>query len=92
VKVKCTLCHQEKDLSEFYKNIRKVNGLESRCKECVLSLKKKRRNKNRAVKKSNSSKVLNIDDCTWTQTYITRSRKEKVKLKSIVEELFWLKE
>lgn len=32
---KCTKCKKDKLFSEFYKNKRKPNGLESRCKSCI---------------------------------------------------------
>jgi len=32
----CSSCKKEKDVSEFYKDISKVNGYSSWCKECIL--------------------------------------------------------
>lgn len=90
MKVKCTKCNQDKKTSEFYKNTRKSNGFESSCKECVLFSKKRRRQNNRAMKKSNSSKVLDFEGCTWNEVYITRPKSEELKVKDLVEELLWL--
>ena len=41
----CSSCGQSKFATDFYKNKAKPDGLESRCKKCVLEAKKRKRDK-----------------------------------------------
>jgi hypothetical protein len=91
VKVKCSRCNREKKISEFYKNIRKSNGVESQCKSCVLKKKKEKyerniRNKNRRNNKE--SKVMDLSLCTVETLFITRPENiNRAGLEGIVGDL-----
>lgn len=72
MKIICTHCHCEKSAVEFYKNARKLNGLDSQCKTCILlrkSAKYKKvvsiQKKNKALRRSHKTRVLDIGDCTF---------------------------
>jgi 5-methylcytosine-specific restriction endonuclease McrA len=44
---KCTICKFEKDKSEFYKDSKKTDGLQTRCKECCKTSNSSRYAKNK---------------------------------------------
>lgn len=75
----CTHCLKTKGKDDFYKNPKKINGLESHCKECVL---KRKANKYKKTKRTNKdtkslkplkrNNVFVIDQCTFNNILINR--------------------
>lgn len=53
---KCTDCKQSKDLSEFYKNRARYDGIENRCKECTKVRNKEYRGENKDYLKDYKAK------------------------------------
>lgn len=94
-RAKCFLCKEEKEAFYFYKNSRKKNGLESSCKSCVLTIKRKKRLQKRrtlSIRNSTSVRVLNVDSCTFDERQIIRPRNMELRLDDLVGELLWQKE
>ena len=88
----CCQCRLKKQNDEFYKNSKKKNGLESQCKECVLSNKRKARIKKKGSRVFSSNKVIDLTNCTFKELYITRPCNEDLRMKDLVEELVCLEE
>lgn len=69
--IKCTKCEIKQLPDCFYKNSKKLNGVESRCKRCVLDGKKEKRlleakkKLKKPVPRSKGSIVKNIDQCEF---------------------------
>lgn len=68
--IECSKCKLKQLPDCFYKNSKKLNGVESRCKLCVLKGKKKKYEiKKKKLKKpaprSKGSIVKNIDQCEF---------------------------
>ncbi len=75
----CSKCGQTKNENDFYKNTKKLNGLESNCKECVIKRKLKRykeqsqlKKKTKYLRRCKKVKVLEVDDCTFEEQWIIR--------------------
>ncbi len=96
----CSKCDQSKEKSEFYKNSRKRNGLESHCKDCILKKKKDRyvikmntKKKNRVMRNREGVRVMDLSLCTVETYLITRPRNiEQVGLEGVVGDLICLLE
>lgn len=80
----CTKCGLAKNEHSFYKNVKKQNGLESNCKECVLMRKAKKyqvlskaNKKTKYLRKCKRVKVLEISDCTFEEQWIIRPSKDE---------------
>jgi hypothetical protein len=58
----CTICKDEKETSEFSKNAKRYDGLQSECKTCASKKAKEyyARNKERMVKQINDSRIQRL--------------------------------
>lgn len=75
----CTKCGKTKSSSDFYKNSKKENGLESQCKECVLARKNKKYRQTKIILKKSKLlraqqrvRVLDVRQCTLEEILINR--------------------
>ena len=59
----CTVCKEEKCLTEFNKNSKRYDGLQSECRECAKERSKKyyANNKLKMIKQINESRVDRLD-------------------------------
>lgn len=57
----CSKCKTEKSIAEFYKNLRRKNGLSSCCKECQLEYNKLYRAKKKLEKKKNVEDQITLN-------------------------------
>lgn len=79
MKIKCKKCEKQKESYEFYKNIKKSNGLESHCKSCVLVRKAKKyevlaktKKRTKLLRSHSKINVLNVEECTFNEVLINR--------------------
>ena len=94
---KCSHCKINRPSNEFYKNSKKKNGLESRCRQCVLAVKsikyrkvKNTQLKNKQLRLHKKVNVIDVNNCTFLSTFINSSNEQQNKiLTSIAEELIW---
>ena len=89
---RCTKCNEVKTSDGFYKNRRKKNGLESICKTCICSSKKARREQRAriiSIRNNTSTRVLNVEDCTFEERQIIRPINKDLRLNDLIEELVW---
>ena len=85
MKVKCNKCGVEKTPHDFYKNNKKLNGLESHCKACVLKRKGKRyesltkaKRKTKQLRLHKKVNVLDVEECTLSEHLIIRPTQSDV--------------
>lgn len=69
--IKCSNCLESKTMENFYKNAKKLNGLDSQCKACISKRKSEQYKKKIAIKNKNFilrskkvNRVLCVDQCT----------------------------
>lgn len=87
MKISCSRCHLGKDVSEFYKNAKKLNGLDSQCKACILIRKSNKykkvtsiKKKNTALRLSKKTTVLDVESCTFKTKRLNTIFPEQEKL------------
>lgn len=91
-KIKCSKCGLQKEPHQFYRNLKKKNGLESNCKACVLERKNKKytvvsknRKKSKQLRLCKKVKVLDVVECTFQEVLINRP--EQFESMNILKEL-----
>lgn len=82
----CAKCLTDKARSEFYQNIKKVNGLESHCKQCVLQRKAKKyeaitktKRKTKQLRLHKNINVIDVEECTFHEVLINRPQNSEVR-------------
>ncbi len=79
MKIRCQKCRNDKEPYEFYKNIKKLNGLESHCKSCVLARKAKKykaltkaKKRTKLLRSHSKINVVDVEECTFNEVLINR--------------------
>lgn len=79
MKIRCKKCGDNKESDQFYKNTKKLNGLESHCKSCVLTRKAKRykaiskaKLKTKQLRLHKNVHVIDVEECTFQEVLINR--------------------
>lgn len=92
---RCTRCLIFKEASFFYKNGKKLNGLESLCKECVLKRKNKKyaqvkftQQKTKRLRLLKKVNVLDVNSCTFKDNFNNKDFTcDQELVKEMIEEL-----
>lgn len=71
---KCAQCHEEKELSQYYRKNKVDNSLYSQCKDCVKKKHKNYRSNRFLYKKANPEEKLDILQDVWKELNDKMSR------------------